>query len=221
MTNEMRTFRMDAHADDGGDMLPTNIHRQPLAAALEALRRVDQDGPPEPYEPPLERANQARKETAEFNHKAVHILAGMGWTTCAIAGELGITQRRAQALRRQPCEALEVERREAGERKAREQAARTSGALFFTEELLEDREPVWVDEALPTREKIKRCLRDGKASQAEVARLLGISRQAVSKHVQALAFRKSERSLASVHTKAKFRRPAIRTLPIQIKYLGG
>ncbi|MEZ0001313.1 winged helix-turn-helix transcriptional regulator [Sinorhizobium fredii] len=185
MTNETRTFCMDARADYGGDMLPTDIHRQPFAPAPEALRRVDQDDPAEPNDPPLERANQARNETAEFNHKATHVLAWMGWTTCAIAGELGITQRRVQALVKQPCEALEVERREAKEREAREQAARSTNAPFFTE--VKDRKPIWLDEALPTREKIKRCLRDGKASQAEVARRLGISRQAVSKHVQALA----------------------------------
>ncbi|CCE94917.1 hypothetical protein SFHH103_00417 [Sinorhizobium fredii HH103] len=32
---------MDAHADHGGDMLPTDIHRQPFSTALEALRRVE------------------------------------------------------------------------------------------------------------------------------------------------------------------------------------
>lgn len=201
---------MDAHANYGGDMLPADIHRQPFAPALEALRHVDQDHPSEPNEPPLERANLARKQAAEFKHKAAHIWAELGWTTCAIAGELKLSSRRVQTLIKQPCKALEVERREAAEREAREQAARTSSAPFFTEEWPdEDREPIWLkaDWEVPTREKIKRYMQNGKVSQAEIARRLGISRQAVSKHVEALApLSNSERSLASVHTKAKFRR---------------
>ncbi|MEY9584063.1 winged helix-turn-helix transcriptional regulator [Sinorhizobium fredii] len=186
---------MDAHADHGGDMLPADIYRQPFATAVEALRRIEtqtQRGDAEPsHFPATGRANQARKEEAEFRHKAVHILTEMGWTTCAIAGELGITQRRVQALLKQPCEALEVERREAGEREAREQAARTSSAPFFTEgwPAEENLEPIWLkeDREAPTREKVKRYLQDGKVSQAEIARRLGISRQAVSKHVERLA----------------------------------
>lgn len=41
ITNEMRTFRMDAQAYQGGGTLPTDIHRQPFATALEALRRIE------------------------------------------------------------------------------------------------------------------------------------------------------------------------------------
>jgi predicted transcriptional regulator len=136
--------------------------------------------------PATERANQARKEEAEFRHKAVHILTEMGWTTCAIAGELRVTQRRVQALAKQPCEALEVERREAREREARERFARTSTPLF-NEDFPEEEPPIQLDGSLPTREKVKRYLRERKVSQAEVARRLGISRQAVSKHAQALS----------------------------------
>lgn len=174
---------MDAQVDQGGGMLSADIHRHPIATVIEALHRVERV-PAELVALPLKRANQARKETAEFNHKAVHILAELGWTTCAIAGELEITQRRVQALNKLPCKALEVERREAREREAH--AARGADAPFFTEELLQGREPIWLDEALPTREKIKRYMQDGRISQAEVSRRLGISRQAVSKHVQAL-----------------------------------
>ncbi|MEY9196455.1 ParB N-terminal domain-containing protein [Sinorhizobium sp. CCBAU 05631] len=41
MTNETRTFQMDAQVDQGGETLPTDIHKQPFAPALEALRRVE------------------------------------------------------------------------------------------------------------------------------------------------------------------------------------
>lgn len=177
---------MDAHADHGGDTLSTEIHRQPIATVLEALHHVGPNGPAEPVELRLKRANQARKETAEFNHKAVHIIAELGWTTCDIAGKLEITQRHVQALVKQPCEALEVERRGVRERGARERLARTS-ASFFNEAFPEKEPQLQLDPSLPTREKVKWYLREGKVSQAEAARRLGISRQAVSKHVQALS----------------------------------
>lgn len=172
---------MDAHPAHGGDMLRTDIHRHPIATGGETLHRVNR------APPSRKRANQARKEGAEFNHKAVHILAELGWTTCAIAGKLEITQRHVQALIKQPCKALAVERREAREREA--QAARDANAPFFTEAFPEKEPPLQLDPSLPTGEKVRRYMRDmqnGRVSQAEVARRLGISRQAVSKHVQAL-----------------------------------
>lgn len=173
---------MDAHADYGGVTLSADIHGQPIVTAVEAPHRVKR------APPSRARANQARKETAEFNHKAAHILVELGWTTCATAGELGITQRHVQALIKQPCEALEVERWAVKEREV--QVACGVGSPFFTETFPDgppkDREPICLDEALPTREKVKLCMQDGRISQAEIARRLGISRQAVSKHVQAL-----------------------------------
>ncbi|WP_018235103.1 helix-turn-helix domain-containing protein [Ensifer sp. BR816] len=207
---------MDVHADHGGDTLPIDIHSQPFATALEALRRVDQDDPPRPVELPLKRANQARKEATEFNHKAVHILIELGWTTCAIAGELDISQRTVRRLREQPCEALEVELRETRERGTR--AARISSGPFFNEDFPEDRETIQLDEALPTREKVRRCLRLGKMSQAEIARRLGVSRQAVSKH---WLFNDSERGASTVHAEWPFGRPPKRCFSNFINSLAG
>ena len=146
----------------------------------------------------LTAANQARKETAEFHHKAVLVLGQRGWTTCAIAECLGITQRRVQLLVQQPCEALEVERKGTRKREARENYARTKQhkAPFDVEAFLEGNEGgvlnpeemTWIGEwkVLPTREKVRRYLRDRKASQAQIARLLGRSRSTVSEHVKSL-----------------------------------
>ncbi|WP_164832754.1 helix-turn-helix domain-containing protein [Sinorhizobium meliloti] len=146
----------------------------------------------------LTAANEARKETAEFHHKAVLILAERGWTTCGIAECLGISQRTVRSLRKLPCEALEREREEKRKREARERYARIKqrNAPFDVGAFLEEEAPhvlkaeeiTWLGEwkTLPIRKKVKKYLLDGKVSQVAMARLLGITRQAVSKHVEKL-----------------------------------
>ncbi|MEY9532859.1 winged helix-turn-helix transcriptional regulator [Sinorhizobium fredii] len=130
-------------------------------------------------------SNQARKDAAEFNHKAVHVLTERAWMTCAIAELLEISKRTVRLLRSQPCAALEVERQEAREREARAVSAYTGGALFLT---VEDMPWLSCEEhykALSTREKIRLHLEDG-LTQVEIARLLGISQPTVSYHAKQL-----------------------------------
>lgn len=146
----------------------------------------------------MDRANLARTETAEFRHKAVLVLAERGWTTCAIAECLEISERSVRSLRKRRSEALEAERRATRKREARERYVRVKqrNAPFEVMDYLKDHsggilnanQLAWLVDwkSLRNRDKIKFYLQDNIVSQAQMARLLGISRPAVSKHVKTL-----------------------------------
>lgn len=139
-------------------------------------------------------ATAARQDTARFNHQAVLALADQ--TTKSreeIAEFLGISARAVRRFLNSPCEAYELERQGVRKRAAWEQINRTKrGRVPFFLQLAteidvdEDVRAQMVDwRALTTREKVGYYLREG-FTGAKMAQLLGISRQAVSKHVAAI-----------------------------------
>lgn len=132
----------------------------------------------------LDRANQARRDITEFNHKAVHLLAVLGWKVCLIADELDISERTVWRLLKQPCEAREVERQEAQERRARVALARTCDP-FLTDEDMPWLSRKELHEATSTRGKVREYLAAGH-SQVEIVKLSGLSKQLISYHVQQL-----------------------------------
>lgn len=142
-------------------------------------------------------ATAARSEAARFNHKAVHVLGRHGWKVDGIADLLGISERSVWRHLQEPCDELEQEREEVRKRERIETHMRTKRgkAPFLVEDfikahgLLNDAEAAWLGDDwknVTTKEKVRLYLVDGVASQSWMARRLGLSRQAVSKHVKEL-----------------------------------
>lgn len=142
-------------------------------------------------------AQESRREP-EFNHKAAHVLSEQGHSGAAIAAVLGISLRSVRYHLSTPCTALEEERAGAQMRVTWRHLQRTKrGRLPFCVEewlvargLVPEAEAHWLGSvedwrALETRDKVEGYMLDGQ-SQATASRLLGISRQAVSKHVKSL-----------------------------------
>ncbi|UVK36827.1 winged helix-turn-helix domain-containing protein [Mesorhizobium sp. AR10] len=144
-----------------------------------------------------------RKDTErapDFHHKATHVLRSEGFSGPATSKVVGISLRAVRAYLSRPCEALEVERREITKRHRIEHHSRTrqSKAPFELWAYLRKAQVPMVTDLLgfdpwasdnggaSTRERISFYLMDGGWSQAEIARMLGISQQAVSKHARAI-----------------------------------
>lgn len=141
-------------------------------------------------------ATSALQDSAGFNHKATLVLASRGVSRDAIAALLGISTRTVRRYLNTPCEAYEVERQEVHKRERWELLQRTKYGrapvniepYLVERDLVDAAEAVWLGEdfsSYRTREKVRRYLVDGQPP-AMIARLLGISRQAVSGHVKAL-----------------------------------
>ncbi|MER9524150.1 hypothetical protein NKI96_11250 [Mesorhizobium sp. M0292] len=143
-----------------------------------------------------------RKDTErapEFNHKAALVLRAEGFSQPASARVLGITDRAVRSHLSQPCEALEAERKGIAwrGRVQRHEVTKRGRAPFDVWAYLKATDvPVvadllgfdpWTAEGLgaSTREKVAFYIVDG-WTQSEVVALLGISKQAVSKHVAAI-----------------------------------
>ncbi|MES0047216.1 hypothetical protein [Mesorhizobium sp. M0053] len=144
----------------------------------------------------------ARKDTErapEFNHKAAFVLRAEGFSQPASARVLGITDRAVRSHLSQPCEALEAERKGIAwrGRVQRHEVTKRGRAPFDVWAYLKATDvPVvadllgfdpWTAEGLgaSNREKVAFYIVDG-WTQSEVVALLGISKQAVSKHVAAI-----------------------------------
>lgn len=134
----------------------------------------------------------------DFNHQATLILAERGFSGPAIARVLGISLRSVRSHLGRPSDALVAERLEIAKRQAIENHNRTKrGKAPFDVEahlvangLVTEAEAVWLSDepfrCLPTRDKVRRYRVDGILSQKRIAKLLGITRQAVGKIVQSL-----------------------------------
>lgn len=142
-----------------------------------------------------------RKDTErapELNHKAALVLRTEGFSQPASAKVLGITDRAVRSHLSRPCEALEAERRGIAwrARVQHHEVTKRGRAPFDVWAYLRAAQPPMVADLLgfdpwtaegigaSTREKVAFYIVDG-WSQAEVVALLGISKQAVSKHVAA------------------------------------
>lgn len=129
-------------------------------------------------------ASAAKRDQGEFNHKAVKALAARGIGRSAIAALLGLSEATARRLQYTPCPAYDEERREPENRRA-------PSALF-----LSDADIAWEDTMQGSRGGMRATvqgfledLSSRRLTQGDVAKLLGISQQAVSRHVNSLSAR--------------------------------
>lgn len=165
-------------------------------AAVEAFRNKGPRWTTQRYQ---EASRKDTERAPEFNHKAAHVLRAKGFSQPASAKVLGITDRTVRSHLSQPCEPLEAERKGIAwrGRVQRFEATKRGRAPFdVAAHLMAAQVPIvadllgfdpWTAEGIgaSTREKVAFYVVDG-WSQSEVAKLLGISKQAVSKHVAAI-----------------------------------
>lgn len=166
------------------------------AAEVEAFRRQG----PRWTTPRYQAATRNDTERApEFNHKATHVMRSGGFSQPASAKVLGITDRAVRSYLSRPCKALEAECKEVAwrDRVSHHEATKRGRAPFDVWAYLREVEPPlvaallgfnpWVkeDTGSTTRERVAFYLMDG-WSQAETARMLCVSKQAVSKHAAAI-----------------------------------
>lgn len=186
-------------------------------AAIEAFREKGPRWTTQRYQ------DATRKDTGrapEFNHKAALVLRAEGFSQPASAKVLGITDRAVQSHLARPCEALDADRKGIAwrARVQRHEVTKRGRAPFDVWAYLKATDvPIvadflgfdpWTAEGIgtSTREKVAFYLVDG-WPQTEVAALLGISKQAVSKHVAAIQAqiasrkRKAQRSLVYKSTR--------------------
>lgn len=140
---------------------------------------------------------QDNERDPNFHHQATVILADQGYSGPAIARTLGISLRSVRSFLSKPSAALEEERKEIAWRDRVEVHCRTrQGRAPFDvwAYLAAVRPPIiaedlgfdpWSEEDIgsSTREKVAFYLMDG-WSQSEIAGLLKVTQQAVSKHAQ-------------------------------------
>ena len=165
-------------------------------AAVEAFREKGPRWTTQRYQ------DATRKDTdraPEFNHKATLVLRAEGFSQPASAKVLGITDRAVRSHLSRPCEALEAEREGMawrGRVQHHEVTKRRRAPFDVWAHLKAGKAPVvadllgfdpWTAEGIgaSTRERVAFYIVDG-WSQAEIAGLLGISKQAVSKHAAAI-----------------------------------
>jgi len=135
----------------------------------------------------------------QFNHKAALLLTDRGMSGPAIAKALGISLRSVRSHHAQPCAALDVERREIAwrDRVQHHEVTKRGRAPFLPEVCLTEYEIVtdpklvaWLGSEpfrqLRTREKVRLYMADGILSHRQMAKLIGVTRQAVGLHVRNL-----------------------------------
>ncbi|MBZ9977809.1 MarR family transcriptional regulator [Mesorhizobium sp. BR-1-1-10] len=126
-------------------------------------------------------ASAAKRDQGEFNHKAVKALTARGIGRSTIAALLGLSEATARRLQYTPCPAYDNERREPENRSA-------PTALFLSDADIEWEETMQGSRG-DMRTTIQSFLEDlssRRLTQGDVAKLLGISQQAVSRHVNSL-----------------------------------
>ncbi|MER8389066.1 hypothetical protein NKH14_26785 [Mesorhizobium sp. M1380] len=133
---------------------------------------------------------------SDFNHQATLILTERGFSGPAIARVLGISLRSVRSHLSRPSMALAAERRDIAKRQTIENHNRTKRgkapfdveAYLVANELVTEVKASWLGDepfgGLPTKDKVRRYRMDGILSQKRIAKLLGITRQAVGKIVQ-------------------------------------
>ncbi|MER9190246.1 hypothetical protein [Mesorhizobium australicum] len=165
-------------------------------AAVEAFREAGSRWTTQRYQ---EATRKDTERAPEFNHKAVLVLRSGGFSQPATAKVLGITDRAVRSHLSRPCEALKGEREGIAWRDhvQRYEVTKRGRAPFDVWAYLRAAQPPvvtdlfgfdpWTAEGTgaSTREKVAFYIVDG-WSQSEVVALLGISKQAVSKHVAAI-----------------------------------
>lgn len=148
---------------------------------------------------------QDSERDPDFHHQATRILADQGFSQPATARALGISERSVRSHLSKPSASLEAERKEIARRQRIETHCRTKQgrAPFDVWAYLRETKPPMVADVLgfdpwsaedigsATRDKVAFYLMDGGWSQSEIARLLSISKQTVSEHVQKI--RRGER----------------------------
>ncbi|TIN71367.1 MAG: hypothetical protein E5Y30_11870 [Mesorhizobium sp.] len=124
------------------------------------------------------------------------MLAERGFSGPATARVLGISLRSVRSHLGRPSATLAAERQEVAKREAIENhnRAKRGKAPFDVEAylvangMITEAEAVWLGDepfgSLPTKERVRRYRVDGILSQKRIAKLLGVTRQAVSKIVQ-------------------------------------
>lgn len=142
-------------------------------------------------------ASDTERDT-DFHHQATRILSERGFAGPAIGRVLGTSLRSVRSHLSAPSASLLAERREIAKRQAIEAHNMTKRgnapfdveAYLIANELVSEAEASWLGDepfgSLPTREKVRRYRVDGILSQKRIAKLLGITRQAVGKIVQSL-----------------------------------
>jgi biotin operon repressor len=140
-----------------------------------------------------------KTRSPQFNHKATLLLTERGMSGPAIAKALGISLRSVRFHQSQPCAALEVERQEIAWRNRvqhREVTKRGRTPLLPEVYLVEQgivtdpKMVAWLGSEpfrqLRTREKVRRYMADGILSHRQMAKLIGVTRQAIGLHVKNL-----------------------------------
>ncbi|ARP66528.1 hypothetical protein A9K65_026665 [Mesorhizobium sp. WSM1497] len=123
----------------------------------------------------------AKRDSADFNHKAIKALADRGIGRPAVAELLGLSEGTVRRLQYTPSPAYDAERRE-----------RESHREPFTS-FLSDADLAWEGSMRGSRGGMRAAVQDlledllsRRLTQRDVAELLGISQQAVSRHVNSL-----------------------------------
>ncbi|MDG4896492.1 winged helix-turn-helix domain-containing protein [Mesorhizobium sp. WSM4976] len=126
-------------------------------------------------------ASAAKRDQGEFNHKAVKALTTNGIERSAIAALLGLSEATARRLQYTPCPAYDEERRDRENRRAP------------CTRFLSDADIAWEEIMQGTRGDMRATIQgfledlsSRRLTQGDVAKLLGISQQAVSRHVNNL-----------------------------------
>lgn len=136
-------------------------------------------------------ATISRRDIGEFQHKAVKALAAYGMSRGTIGETLGVSTRTVRRYQNTPCPAYDLETEREKARRAVE-AVNHSAAPFLSaaeirqleEEARNPMRATWDAEGARrfTREEVVELHRQGLRA-VDIARKLGISRQAVSKHL--------------------------------------
>ncbi|MEI9409904.1 hypothetical protein [Mesorhizobium salmacidum] len=142
-------------------------------------------------------ASDTERDT-DFHHQATLVLAERGFAGPAVARVLGTSLRSVRSHLSTPSATLSAERQEVAKRHAIEAHNMTKRgkapfdveAYLIANELVSEAEASWLGDepfrSRPSREKVHRYRVDGTLSQKRIAKLLGITRQAVGKIVQSL-----------------------------------
>ncbi|MER9915394.1 MULTISPECIES: hypothetical protein [unclassified Mesorhizobium] len=127
-------------------------------------------------------AAAAKRDSAEFNHKAIKALAARGIGRPAAAELLGLSEGTVRRLQYTPSPAYDAELRE--RKKHREPSTR----------FLSDADFAWEQSMRGSRGDMRAAVQDFLAdlssrrlTQGDVAKLLSISQQGVSRHVKSLS----------------------------------
>ncbi|TIT66277.1 MAG: MarR family transcriptional regulator [Mesorhizobium sp.] len=144
-------------------------------------------------------ATIAKRDQFDFNHKAVKVLTAKGFRRSTIAATLELSERSVRRYQSTQCLAWDAER---AIELRRISITATLGTVRFQSDDDIEWESMMLGARGDTRASVFDALKEG-LSQADIARLLGISPPAVSRHVKEIARRKLAKSQAEKFSRSR------------------